>query len=172
MSAGVSAASDTARAAGYQLAWTAYVWPSVQLVVACGLSWLAVHLSWAVAAAGFMLALARFVYQVLWLGTVELYTDVAGVWVQRGLFPWDRGAYGVRWSDADDAVYHTGLFAWATKSFRVRVRNRFSPSSEIDLAHVHLGDDAVTHINQRQTRERQLDLAVLVHDLAHRSGRG
>ncbi|SOO16549.1 conserved hypothetical protein [Xanthomonas citri pv. fuscans] len=172
MRGGIAATADSGRAAGYRLAWPAYVWPFVQLVGLCAVSWLIVQLSWAVGAALLMLGLFRFIYQILWAASYELYTDIAGVWVYRGVFPWNRGSYGVRWSDAEDAVYHTGLFAWVTRSFRVRVRNRFSPRAEIDLAHVHLGDEAVTHINQRQAKERQLDLAVVVHELANRSDRG
>jgi hypothetical protein len=171
MSAGEVSVANTQRADGYRLAWPAYVSPTLQLVVMCGTFWLVTLFNWKAGVICLLLALCRFVYQVLWLGTVELYTDVAGIWVFRGLFPWNRGSYGVRWSDADDAVFHTGMFAWATRSFRIRVRNRFSPRSEIDLAHVYRGNEAVMHINQRQVKERSLDMAVTLHDFAARKDR-
>lgn len=171
MSPGEVSAVDTQRGEGYRLAWTAYIWPSLHLLAMCGVCWLVTLYSWKAGVICLLLALCRFVYRILWLGTVELYTDVVGVWVYRGLFPWDRGSYGVRWADADDAVFHTGIFAWATKSFRIRVRNRFSPRSEIDLGHVYRGDEAVIHINQRQNTERGLDMAVALHELSARSRR-
>jgi|GEM_PF-334686 len=157
MNADGTAISDTQRGNTYKLAWTAYVGPSVMLLVWCAFSIALAPIGWKLTVAALAIGFGRFVYRVLWLNTVELFTDAAGVWVQRGLLPWNRGAYGVRWHDAEDAVMFTGLPSWLTKSYRVKVRNRFRGHSEIDLKHVRQGDDAVRHINQRQESERRLD---------------
>lgn len=151
------AVSDTQRGKSYRLAWTAFVGPCIMLLVWCGFALALTPISWRLTVGALAIGFARFVYRVLWLQTVELFTDAAGVWVQRGLLPWNKGAYGVRWHDADDAVMFTGLPSWLTKSYRVKVRNRFQGHSEIDLKHVRHGDEAVAHINQRQLEERRLD---------------
>ena len=136
------------------------------------LAWAASFIAWQAAIPLLAIAFPWYVLRVLQLRSVSLFTDVAGVWVFRGVFPWSRGHFGVRWQDVEDAVMHTGFWAWLTKSYRVRVGHRFTKSSEIELGHVHRGDEAVIHINQRRQQEVQEDMAGAIFDALERYKRG
>jgi hypothetical protein len=79
------------------------------------------------------------------LRSIQLYTDLDGVWVYRGIFPWDKGFSGVKWRDLEDAVFYPNFLSWALKSYTVRVGHRFTKSSEIVLRNIANGNDAATH---------------------------
>ena len=86
-------------------------------------------------------------YGLAYKNSVSLYIDDRGVWVRKGIFPWQRGESGVKWRDVDEAVYATGFFSWVFGSYTLQVRHRFSKESEILLNHIHQGHEAVSKIN-------------------------
>lgn len=88
------------------------------------------------------------VYRILYLKSVELYTNDTGVWMYRGILPWSRGTIGVKWRDLEDAIYYTGFVSWVFKSYTVRVGHRFTKTSELVIRDVAKGQEAVEHINQ------------------------
>lgn len=149
-----------ARFSAHRLSWVAYVGPCVTLAVVLPVTWLISH--WSIAFAVLLLAFALFWYvlRILFLYSVEIFTDIDGVWIFRGIFPWSRGVYGVKWRDVDEATYYTGLISWTTKSYRIRIAHRFTKSSEIVISHVRRGDEAVQFINRlHQDVVRRLDVA-------------
>lgn len=135
------------RFSAYRLAWTAYVGPSLVLAVTLPLTWGISHWSIPIAFAILAFAIFWYVLRILFLHSVEIFTDIDGVWIFRGIFPWARGVYGVKWRDVDEATYFTGLVSWATKSYRIRIAHRFTKSSEVTISHVIDGDKAVQFIN-------------------------
>jgi hypothetical protein len=142
-----STATPTTTGPVYRISWVAYIKP----VMLSLLAWLfALGLSQANIWAATALTLIIFgyaVYQVLMLRSVQLYTDADGVWVYRGIFPWNKGVSGVKWRDLEDAVFFPNFLSWALKSYTVRVGHRFTKSSEIVLRNITGGNDAVLHIN-------------------------
>ena len=86
-------------------------------------------------------------YKAYYLSRVRLYVDESGVWVYRGVFPWSRGVYGIKWRDLEDAVYKTGFAYWVAKGYPVILRPRFSNNPHIPLPPIHLGHKAVERIN-------------------------
>lgn len=86
-------------------------------------------------------------YRAYYLSRIRLYYNDQGVWVFRGVFPWTRGVYGVKWRDFEDAIYITGFFYWITKGFPVTIRPRFSNNPRIPLPPIHHGRKAVEAIN-------------------------
>lgn len=88
-----------------------------------------------------------FVLRLIYLRKVRLYLNENGVYVRRGIFPWTKGVYGTAWRDIADANYFTGFIPWLTKSYRVRVGHRFTKTSEIVVANVSRGNEAVMKIN-------------------------
>lgn len=96
----------------------------------------------------FLAALALCVYQVLYLRSLRLFTDNEGVWLYRGILPWNKGIIGVKWRDVEDAVYLTGFVSWAFNAHSVRIGHRFTKTSELTIANVKDGRDAVAHINE------------------------
>jgi len=92
---------------------------------------------------------AALFYRIALLRSVLLYVDDAGVWVASGVLPWKKGVTGVKWRDVDEATYAQGFWSWLTRSYMVRVGNRFTKSNEIVLANIGGGKHAVGLINAR-----------------------
>jgi len=88
------------------------------------------------------------ILMILYIKSITLFVDDAGVWVYWGLFPWDRGVHkGVRWSDFSEGVFEQSFDSWALKSFTIMIKNRFKEEPEIVLTNMYRGDEAVSHIN-------------------------
>lgn len=90
-----------------------------------------------------------FAYRIMEVYSVKLFTQGDGVWVYFGVFPWNKGVYGVKWRDLNEATYRPGFFGWLTKSYTISITNRFtSDDNEVKLPFVKNGDEAVIHINK------------------------
>ena len=157
------------------LAWTAYIGPLVTLV-----AWLLVGTAalrvagsaWAhglgaegtpasqsprfwLIALGVLLVLAGlllFAWRVAAIRSVRLYTDEAGIWRRRGVFPWTRNVYGVRWRDLEIATFTGSLGSWLMRSYAIRVGHRYTRTSELAMEHVANGKSVVEAINAMHTR--------------------
>ena len=92
------------------------------------------------------------VYTLCWLRTVRLVATPSGVWLYRGILPWNRGAVGVKWRDMEDAAFTSGFSSWLFNSYTVRVGNRFSQQSEILVHNIANGREAVNQLNELQGR--------------------
>jgi len=101
---------------------------------------------------GFVIAVGWTVYSVMLTNSVRLFTDEAGVWMQSGILPWEKGITGVQWRDLGQAGYTQGLVSWALRSYDVRVSHRFTTGTELYLRNVHRGHLAVEHINAIMAR--------------------
>ena len=88
-------------------------------------------------------------YEFLQVRSVQLYVDDLGVWVHAGVLPWKKGITGVKWRDMDEAIFVNGFKSWATGSYTVRVKHRFTQDSEIVLTNIARGKDAVALLNAR-----------------------
>jgi hypothetical protein len=95
----------------------------------------------------FFLAIAWTIYSVALTKTVRIFTNESGVWMQSGIFPWQKGTYGMKWSDVGQAGYTQGFTSWALKSYELSVTHRFTAGAELIVKHVYLGDKAAMHIN-------------------------
>lgn len=93
--------------------------------------------------------LVSYAYRCLVNRSVRLTIDDAGVWVSRGVVPWNRGVYGVKWRDIESVVYRQGFANWLSRSFPVTVVERFTQRGEVHLEHVWHGDQAATQINAK-----------------------
>lgn len=132
----------------YRLSWVAYI---QALVVFFFLSALAVAigtLNQSLCVVAVVAALAIFTYQILYLRSMVLFTNDDGVWLFRGVMPWNKGIIGVKWRDIEDAVFFTGFVSWALNSYSIRVGHRFTKASELAISNVRDGKDAVAHINE------------------------
>jgi hypothetical protein len=96
---------------------------------------------------GFVLAVAWTAYSVALTHSVRIFTNDGGVWMQRGVFPWEKGITGVQWRDVGQASFTQGFASWALRSYDISVSHRFTTGSELIVRNVHLGDKAVIHIN-------------------------
>ena len=91
-------------------------------------------------------------YRILLVRSVHLYADSKGVWLYRGILPWNRGVVGVKWRDMEDAAFTSGFSSWLFNSYTVRVGNRFSQQSEILVHNIADGREAVNRLNEMQGR--------------------
>jgi len=96
---------------------------------------------------GLVAAVAWTAYSVALTYSVRMFTDENGVWMQSGIFPWEKGISGVQWRDVGQAGYTQGFLSWALRSYEVRVSNRFTNGAELYLRNVHRGNLAVEHVN-------------------------
>jgi len=139
---GINQSENTEKKVLSRKSWTAYVAPFfILLIVFLVLG--SFHL-----ALGIVPALLA-VYSILIIRSHELYMNNDGVWLYRGIFPWNKGSHGVKWRDLDEAVYVTGFTSWALKSYTMKISHRFTKDSEIILTHMKVGDTAVQEINNQ-----------------------
>ncbi len=96
---------------------------------------------------GLLAVIGWTVYSVMLTNSIRLYSDEAGVWMQSGVFPWEKGVSGVQWRDLGQAGYTQGFLSWLFKSYDVRISHRFTAGSELYLRNVHRGNLAVEHVN-------------------------
>lgn len=94
------------------------------------------------------LSLAYTLYAVACLRSIKLILDQQGVWLESGLFPWNRGTVGLRWNEVGVATFRLSFFSWACRSYGVSVSHRFTTHEEIYLPHVRGGDIAAQSINR------------------------
>jgi hypothetical protein len=157
------------------LAWTAFLRPCVTLVAwllvgtaalrvaftdwahgfdVAGTPWTHTVSAWLAIGGGtvVLLALLWFGYRFAALRSVRLYTDTQGVWRRRGVFPWARNTYGVRWRDLEGATFKGGFGSWLMRSWDIRVGHRFTRTSELVLEHVPNGKRVVELINAMHSR--------------------
>ncbi|WP_275289456.1 hypothetical protein [Halomonas elongata] len=132
----------------FTMSWTAYVHPIIvfMVMVVIGLALTGIR-DW-LGAIFILFWLAVCVVQILTIRSIVLYTDAEGVWVYRGIFPWSKGMFGIKWRDVEDATFVQNFLSWLFKSYTVRVGHRFTKASEIVLPHIRRGHDAVMHINE------------------------
>lgn len=144
----------------FKLSWVAYVsmiWTVVMRVLVFALAGVLSRqiMIWAtgktldyLVSGAVIIAVVSMIYDFLYLRSVALFTDEAGVWMQSGVFPWEKGAFVVKWRDVSEATFQTGLLSWALRSYSVRVGHRFTNGAELNVRNVYRGDLAVKHINQ------------------------
>ena len=82
-----------------------------------------------------------------YIRSYRLFVDDAGIWVFRGIFPWDRGIYGLRWEEYGLAVFYQNPLSWILKSYTIHVKNKYKEETIIDLSDMYRGDEAVSQIN-------------------------
>jgi len=146
--------------AEHRLSWLAYVRVVftflLMVAISVGIGWWALNealtdraFQAGIVASGVVLlsALALFIYKVLYLKSIYLYTDASGVWIHSGILPWSKGTRGVKWRDIEDAVYYPGFVSWLFRSYTVRIGHRFTKTSEIFVYHLAQGNKVVEQIN-------------------------
>lgn len=99
------------------------------------------------------------VYTIAYIRSYTLFIDDEGVWVFCGVFPWQKGIYGVKWGNFNEGVFFQNFVSWASRSFTIEVKNRYKKEPEIMLMFMHNGDIAVTKMNsvfmQKYRRKHQ-----------------
>ncbi|RYF39643.1 MAG: hypothetical protein EOO38_23000 [Cytophagaceae bacterium] len=130
------------------MSWVAYVRPIVVFGVMAILAIIVSTFSQSLGVIAALAALGLLVYRVLYFRSVRLFTNDEGVWLFRGILPWNNGIIGVKWRDVEDAVYFTGFVSWAFNAHAVRIGHRFTKTSELTIANMKDGIAAVNHINE------------------------
>ncbi len=134
----------------FRKSWVAYLGPTIAFVIALGMGVaMCLDTAWQGGVPLMLISAAAYGYVVAERRSVALFVDAHGVWVYRGILPWNRGTMGVKWRDLEDAVYVTGFWSWLLRSWTVRVGHRFTKTSEILLEHMANGKEAAAYINQR-----------------------
>ena len=142
----------------YKLAWTAYIRPFVMASIrvfllsvlpAALLTSVFKKPMWVTPAivVGALVNLALLTYDLIYLRSVVFSTNEDGVWVSRGILPWNKGISGVKWRDVSEAVYITGFTSWLLRSYTIRVGHKFTKDTELLLSGVWKGHEAVQHVN-------------------------
>lgn len=140
--------------------WTAYVRTALLGLFALGL---VVPMAWrasvVVGLTTLLLAALILGYKILMIRSHRFYFDEMGVWLERGILPWNKGIVGVKWRDLDEAIFFQNLWSWLFKSYTVRVGHRFTRSNELVLPHMDRGHEAVMKVNsihQELVRQNRL----------------
>lgn len=94
-----------------------------------------------------ILALSVAVYKFYEIQTYTLYMDDEGVWLESGLFEWQKGIRGVKWRDVDEATFYPGFISWAFQAYTVNVTHRHTKAIEISQSFMSEGIKTVEAIN-------------------------
>lgn len=92
-------------------------------------------------------ALLTASYTIMLLRSYHLFMDDAGVWLDRGILPWNKGVIGVRWRDMANAVYFNSFMSWVCRAWSIEVQHRFTQGNALFVSQLHYGRDAVAQIN-------------------------
>lgn len=146
----------------FRLSWVAYLRETwvfflrllIMVVISYATTWLIAKIiktdmskiNWP-SLVGFGLAIAWTIYSIALTNSVRIFTNDGGVWVQSGVFPWEKGMRGVQWRDVGQAGYAQGFASWALRSYNISISHRFTTGSELNIRNVHRGNLAVEHIN-------------------------
>lgn len=87
-------------------------------------------------------------YTVLLLRSYHLFMNDAGVWLDRGILPWNKGVIGVRWRDVACAVYFNSFLSWVCQAYSIEVQHRFTQGNALWVGDLHFGRNAVARINE------------------------
>lgn len=131
----------------FRLSWVSYLRPLLVLPILLGITFLLAGFHESIIYVGSAFAVLLTIYKMALLKSTYLFVNDEGVWVYSGIFPWSRGAGGVRWRDIDDAQFTTGFFNWLFKAYTIKINHRFTKGNEITLPLVKNGDRAVDRIN-------------------------
>ena len=85
---------------------------------------------------------------VMQIKSYTLFVDEDGVWVFSGIFPWNKGIYGVKWRDFGEATYFLNSISWMLNSYTIKISNKYKQEDEIVLKDMHNGNIAVSQINE------------------------
>lgn len=130
--------------------WLAYAGVVALAVLLFGVALPAAFLWHETAALAVLVLSALLVaYEFLQVRSVQLYIDELGVWVHAGVLPWKKGITGVKWRDMAEATYVNGFKSWATGSYTIRIRHRFTRGGDIVLTNIARGKQAVASLNAR-----------------------
>lgn len=129
--------------------WAAYVAPvtvaAVALLGFVPFLWVFFHpLAIAVA----VITIGATTYTVALLRSYQLFMDERGVWLYRGILPWNKGVIGVRWRDVAGAVYFNSFMSWVCQAYSIEVQHRFTQGNALWVGSLHFGRDAVARINE------------------------
>jgi len=143
-----------------RLSWVAYartaLLSSFLLLVIAPMMWRSAR---PLGAAMATLVVLLTTYKVLTIRSYKLSCDDMGVWLDRGVLPWNKGRWGVKWRDLDEAVYFQSMCSWLFKSYTIRVGHRYTKTSELLLKQVARGNEvagAINQIHQQMVREKLL----------------
>lgn len=146
----------------YRASWVEYVKPMATHGAIIGaLMWLSSYawsasILWAfyvLAILAVMTGLILF-YMLAHVHSTRIYANSEGVWMLRGVFPWEVQTFGIRWADAGEAVCSDGILAWLTGSYSVAVLNRHTKTADIWCSMIGEGHYFVGHINALIRRYR------------------
>ncbi|MGC3981499.1 MAG: hypothetical protein QM808_09585 [Steroidobacteraceae bacterium] len=133
-------------------AWTAYVGISVRLLLLLVLCIGAIYWQpsyWQILSLILVIGLVFIGYQVLLIRSYRLYYDDTGVWIFSGVLPWKRGVAGVKWRDLDEATFSNDFWSWASRSYTIQLKHRFTKAVEIAESNMANGKQVVIALNQQ-----------------------
>lgn len=139
----------------YRVSWVGYINSMLPYAVIlgflCAFLWFAPQMmgEWSYYIAGAVAAvwLVGLVYRFACIRAIKLFTTETGVWLSRGVFPWQKATSGVRWEEAGEAVAMTGVIAWATSAYHVGVMHRYTKKTELWATRIARGNEFVRHVN-------------------------
>ena len=73
--------------------------------------------------------------------------DDEGVWAYSGIFPWNKGRYGLNWRDISGATYKTGFLSWLLRSYEITIKHRYTMDNHLISPSVHSGNKMVELVN-------------------------
>lgn len=97
---------------------------------------------------GMIIVVVWSIYEICFLYSITLLIDDDGVWIYRGVFPWEKGQVGTFWKDISSASFTQGFLSWTFKSYDINIAHRYTKENELFLKNLYHGDEAVKIINE------------------------
>lgn len=91
-----------------------------------------------------------FMYRLAFLRSYKMYLTAEGIWFSYGILPWAKGGNGLRWNDADMAMYYPSFLSWITNSYTLTVQHKYTNSSDFRVTNIWRGRKVVGVVSQVQ----------------------
>ncbi|MFL2841927.1 MAG: hypothetical protein ACJ0BH_04560 [Candidatus Puniceispirillaceae bacterium] len=91
-----------------------------------------------------------FIYRLAVNRSYKIYVNDEGIWYGAGIFPWAKQGNGIRWGDADMALYYNNLLSWITNSYTITVAHKYTNDSDFLVTNIWSGRTTVQQIADLQ----------------------
>ncbi len=91
-----------------------------------------------------------FLYRLAVIRSHKIYVTDEGVWYGYGILPWAKGGNGLRWNDADMAMYYPNFISWITNSYSITVQHKYTNTSDFRAQNIWRGRKVCGEISDIQ----------------------
>ena len=94
-----------------------------------------------------------FIYYLAVIRSYRVFYNIEGIWITWGIFPWAKGADGIRWADADMAGYRPTFISWLCNSYSIFVKHKYTNNNDWMVSSIWRGRVVARSISNEQRKK-------------------